>query len=175
MAVADAFCSRPFRKCPLEAYPLWCVDGRQGIQICHGEVDPLPLQLLIYVHHAREVRAAPEGIGPRLEGQRGLSGSVSRPGLSRCLRPRAAQLLSEANTRLYPDANCPGECTSPPASAATMQVAKPWFFSGAAEHGKTLHSAYTVLPWRRGRGTRPQLWCTLKCRHSLTARTIPDD
>lgn len=55
-----------------EAHPLRCVDGRQCIQVGHGELHTLPLQLLIGVHNPREVRAAPEGIGPRLEGRTDL-------------------------------------------------------------------------------------------------------
>lgn len=55
-----------------EAHPLRCVDGGQRVQVSHGELHTLPLQLLIGVHNPREVRAAPEGIGPRLEGRRDL-------------------------------------------------------------------------------------------------------
>lgn len=56
------------RKRQLEAYPLWCVYGRQSVQVCHGKLDPFPLQLLIYMHNTGEVRTASKGISPRLEG-----------------------------------------------------------------------------------------------------------
>lgn len=54
-----------------EAHPLGCVYGGQRVQVGHGELHALPLQLFVSVHDAREVRAAPEGVGPRLEGRRG--------------------------------------------------------------------------------------------------------
>lgn len=55
-----------------EAHPLRRVDGGQRVQVSHGELHTLPLQLLIGVHNPCEVRAAPEGIGPCLEGRRDL-------------------------------------------------------------------------------------------------------
>lgn len=75
------------RKCQLEAYPLWCVDGRQSVQVCHGKFDPLPLQFLVYMHHASEVRAASKGIRPRLGGKRGP--------VRKRFSPKAAQVLSQ--------------------------------------------------------------------------------
>lgn len=56
------------RKCQLEAYPLWCVYGRQSVQIRHRKLDPFPLQLLVYMHNTCEVRTASKGISPGLGG-----------------------------------------------------------------------------------------------------------
>lgn len=36
----------------LSSHPLWCVDGRQRIQVCHWELNAFPLQFLINVDHA---------------------------------------------------------------------------------------------------------------------------
>jgi len=35
----------------LPSHPLWCVDGRQCIQVCHWELNAFPLQFLINVDH----------------------------------------------------------------------------------------------------------------------------
>lgn len=101
------------RKCQLEAYPLRCVYGRQCIQISHRKLDPLPLQLLIYVHDTCEVRTAPEGISPRLQGEERLLGCTCHQGLPRCLQSSPGP-LSEASALLYSNACCPSQTYSVP-------------------------------------------------------------
>lgn len=49
------------------SYPLRRVDGRQGVQVGHRELDAFPLQLLVNVNHAGQVGAASEGVGPGLQ------------------------------------------------------------------------------------------------------------
>lgn len=49
-----------------QSHPLWSVYRRQGVQVSHGELNALPLEVFINVDHASQVRAAPEGICPSL-------------------------------------------------------------------------------------------------------------
>lgn len=50
----------------LSSHPLWCVDWRQCIQVCHRELDAFPFQFLINVDHTSQIGATPEGISPGL-------------------------------------------------------------------------------------------------------------
>lgn len=46
------------------------MDRRQSVQVCHGELNPLPLQFFIDVYNTSEVRTAPKGVCPCLGGER---------------------------------------------------------------------------------------------------------
>ena len=48
-------------------HPLWCVNWRQCIQVCHWEFNAFPLQFLINMDHPSKIRATPEGISPGLQ------------------------------------------------------------------------------------------------------------
>lgn len=48
------------------SYPLWCVDGREGLQVGHGKLYAFPLQLLVDVDHACQVWTTPERVSPSL-------------------------------------------------------------------------------------------------------------
>lgn len=48
------------------SHPVWSVNGRQSVQVRHGELQPPSPQIVIHVHHAHQGGRAAKRISPRL-------------------------------------------------------------------------------------------------------------
>lgn len=99
------------------------MDRRQGVQVCHGELNPLPLQFFIYVYNTCEVRTAPKGICPCLGGERKACQEVQVV-LPASLRPVLPDMPTQAHWQTL-------FCSSS-AISAEAQLLKPWI---------------SVMPW----------------------------
>lgn len=49
-------------------HPVGSVNGGQGVQVSHGELQAALPQVVVHVHHAAQRGGAAEGVGPRLQG-----------------------------------------------------------------------------------------------------------
>lgn len=56
---------------PRSPHPVGSVNGGQGVQVCHGELQAALPQVVVHVHHTTQRGGAAEGVGPRLQGGHG--------------------------------------------------------------------------------------------------------